>query len=258
MDTLHAVLYGIVEGITEFLPISSTGHLMLLTELLGGDHSQFIKSFEIIIQLGAILSIIVLYPKRLLTERATQVRILAAFIPTALLGLLFYKLIKTYLLASISLVLCTLVLGGVLIIILERYLKLHPTTQHTKLSELPIGKSVLLGVLQCIAFIPGVSRSATTMFGGMFLGLSRKDAVEFSFFLAVPTMGAATALDILKNYHSFSADNLDFLAVGFVASFVTALLVVQWLSRFVATHDFIWFGVYRIALAVFGYYVFFF
>ena len=174
MEILHAVLYGVVEGITEFLPISSTGHLMLLTELLGGDHSAFIKSFEIMIQLGAILAIVALYPKRLLTDSQTQLRILSAFIPTALLGLLFYQLIKKYLLEDVRIVFFALFFGGVLIIIFERYLKSKPIARFTPLTKLTLPKSALLGALQCLAFIPGVSRSATTIFGGMFLGLSRK------------------------------------------------------------------------------------
>ena len=257
MDMLHAIIYGIIEGITEFLPISSTGHLMLVTELLGESQSGFIKSFEIMIQLGAILAIVVLYPRRLLQERATQLRIVVAFLPTAIIGLLCYKIVKTYLLGNVPVVLFALFGGGVIIIAIERLLRSSPRPATITLPKLSLPRSALLGLLQCIAFIPGVSRSATTIFGGMFLGLSRKDAVEFSFLLAVPTMGAATALDILKHYREFTPSDLGMLAVGFTVAFFVALVVVRWLARFVATNDFTWFGVYRILIALFGYLLFF-
>ncbi|KKU78722.1 MAG: Undecaprenyl-diphosphatase [Parcubacteria group bacterium GW2011_GWA2_47_7] len=257
MENIYAIIYGVVEGITEFLPISSTGHLMLVTQLLGND-SSFIKSFEIIIQLGAILAIIALYPKRLLADKQTILRVSAAFIPTALLGLLFYKIIKTYLLASVPLVLVTLFLGGVIIIWFEKFwLNKKEVKREKTVNDLPIAHAAYLGLIQCIAFIPGVSRSAATIFGGMFFGLSRKEAVEFSFFLAVPTMAAATGLDLIKNYQTFSVDDVSFLVIGFVTSFVVALLAVKWLTRFVASNDFTYFGIYRMGIAILGYFLFF-
>jgi undecaprenyl-diphosphatase len=256
MEIWHAIIYGIVEGITEFLPISSTGHLMLVTHLLGNE-SAFIKSFEIMIQLGAILAVVFLYPKRLLADKATILRIASAFIPTAILGLLFYKIIKTYLMGSVMIVLGALFVGGILIIIIEKYWKKSGTVASGVITDLSLTQSALLGALQCIAFIPGVSRSATTIFGGIHLGLSRKEAVEFSFFLAVPTMAAATGLDLLKNYHSFTTDNLLFLSLGFISSFVVALLCVKWLTRYVGQRDFTIFGYYRIGIALVGYIIFF-
>jgi len=257
MELIHAVIYGIVEGVTEFLPISSTGHLMIVSELLG-NNSEFIKSFEIMIQLGAILAIVALYPKRLLTDQKTIIRIFAAFIPTAILGLISYQFIKTYLLGNVAIVFVALFVGGLAILYLERMWKKSPATTPTLLlNELPLHRAALLGVMQCVAFVPGVSRSAMTIFGGMFLGLSRKEAVEFSFFLAVPTMGAATLLDVVKNYQTFTSDNVTFLLVGFVTSFIVAILVARWLAHYIATNDFTWFGYYRIAIAVVGYFVFF-
>lgn len=254
MEISSAIIYGIVEGITEFLPISSTGHLMLTAKLLGDASTDMLKSFEIMIQLGAILAIVALYPKRLLLDMKTILRVSAAFIPTAILGLLFYKIIKTYLLGNIAIVLVSLFVGGVVIIFLEKKWKPSGTLLITDLSY---KQSAMLGILQTVAFIPGVSRSAMTIFGGMFAGLSRKEAVEFSFFLAVPTMAAATALDVLKNYKSFGSADIGFLSTGFVTSFVVALLCVRWLSRYVATHDFTPFGYYRIGVAIIGYFLFF-
>ena len=261
MELFHAVIYGVVEGVTEFLPISSTGHLMLTTHILGEGNSAFIKSFEIMIQLGAILAVVFLYPKRLLTDRATIMRVGSAFIPTAILGLLFYKIIKTYLMGSVAIVLIALFVGGVVIIGIEQYWKRRVAKQRNALTlrliDLTLLQSAMLGAMQCIAFIPGVSRSATTIFGGMFFGLSRKEAVEFSFFLAVPTMAAATVLDVAKNYHSFTLDNLSFLSVGFATSFIVALLSVRWLTAYVAKNDFTIFGIYRIIIAILGYLLFF-
>lgn len=257
MEIWHAIIYGIVEGITEFLPISSTGHLILTTKLLGLDNSSFIKSFEIMIQLGAILAIVFLYPRRLLAEKETIYRVLCAFIPTALLGLLFYKIMKTYLLGNVAIVLGALFLGGIVIILLERYWSKNDHVGDLRLVDLSLKQSAVLGIIQCIAFIPGVSRSAATIFGGMHFKLSRKEAVEFSFFLAVPTMAAATGLDLLKNFHSFTLDNIQFLGVGFATSFIVALLAVKWLTRYVGNNNFTAFGIYRIVIALVGYIVFF-
>lgn len=255
MEIWHAIVYGVVEGITEFLPVSSTGHLMLVTHLIGNE-SAFIKSFEIAIQLGAILAVVFLYPKRLLTNKATVIRVASAFIPTAVLGLLFYKIIKHYLMESTAIVLISLFVGGIIIVLIERHWN-SKTSPTGNIADLSLRQSALLGVIQCIAFIPGVSRSAATIFGGMFLGLSRKEAVEFSFFLAVPTMSAATVLDIYKNYQTFTSDNTTFLVVGFVTSFVVAILAVRWLIQFVGKHDFTSFGFYRIGIATLGFLLFF-
>lgn len=256
MELWHAVVYGVVEGVTEFLPISSTGHLMLVTQLLGND-SAFIKSFEIMIQLGAILAVVCLYPKRLLAEKATILRIASAFIPTAILGLLFYKIIKTYLLGNVAIVLLALFVGGIIIILFEHFWKTKKQAPALRIEDLSLKQSALLGIVQCVAFIPGVSRSAATIFGGMFFGLSRREAVEFSFFLAVPTMAAATGLDLLKNYQTFTLDNLSFLSVGFVTAFVVALVAVKWLTHYVSQNDFTIFGIYRILIASLGYLIFY-
>ena len=248
MELWHAITLGIVEGITEFLPISSTGHLMLATQLLGIASVEFAKSFEIIIQLGAILAVVALYPKRLLMDKETILRVAAAFVPTAILGLLFYKIIKTYLLGNLGILLGALFFGGIAIILFERYWK---ATRERTIGDLSLPEAAVIGALQTVAFIPGVSRSAMTIFGGIGLGLSRKEAVEFSFFLAAPTMAAAAGLDILKNYDLIlSGGNFGLLAVGFLVSFVTAAAAIKLLLRYISTNDFVLFGVYRIIIAL--------
>ncbi len=249
MNLLQALIFGIVEGITEFLPISSTGHLMLTAQVLGLSQSEFLKTFEIVIQFGAILSIIVLYWKTLLVNIEALKRIILAFIPTAVLGLLFYKIIKHYLMASSQVVLWSMFIGGICLIVFEL---LHKEKDDSidDISNIPYRTSILIGLFQSIAMIPGVSRSAATIVGGLVLGLKRKTIVEFSFLLAVPTMLAATALDLMKNASQFSAAQINFLLVGFVSSFVFALLSVKFLLNFIKHHTFISFGIYRIMLAI--------
>jgi undecaprenyl-diphosphatase len=254
MDNVQAVIFGIVEGVTEFLPISSTGHLMLTGHVMGLSQTSFLKSFEIIIQFGAILSVLVLYWRSFLLDREVLKRVVVAFIPTGILGLTLYKIIKRYLLASNSVVLWSLLLGGVFLIIFEL---IHREKDDTveDLSKIPYGTAILIGLFQSIAMVPGVSRSASTIVGGLVLGLKRKTIVEFSFLLAVPTMLAATGLDLVKNLGQFSMGQVQFLSIGFVVSFLAALGGVKYLLSYIKKHTFIPFGVYRIVLVIVFWYV---
>jgi len=249
MDLSTAAILGIVEGISEFLPISSTGHLILTSHLLGLEHSDFLKSFEIAIQVGAILSVVVLYWRDLLVNPAVMKRVAIAFLPTGLIGLTLYKIIKSYLLGSPSIVLWALAAGGLFLIVFE-YKHHEKSDAVAKTEDMSYRQALIIGLFQALAVIPGVSRSASTIVGGLVLGLRRKTIVEFSFLLAVPTMAAATGYDLLKNASRFSFDQMGFLAVGFVVSFVVALLSIKFLLRYIQTHTFILFGVYRIVLAV--------
>jgi undecaprenyl-diphosphatase len=249
VNLLYTVIMSIVEGITEFLPISSTGHLILTAKALGLTQTDFLKTFEISIQFGAILSVVMLYWRQLLVDRRVLARVIAAFIPTAVLGLVFYKIIKTYLLSSSTIVLWSLLVGGIALIVFEL---LHREEEDAidDLAAIPFRTSILIGLFQAIAMVPGVSRSAATIVGGLILGLKRKTVVEFSFLLAVPTMLAATCLDLFKNAGGFSVSQLGLLSVGFVLSFFSALAAVKLLLQFIKSHTFISFGVYRIALAI--------
>ena len=248
MEIWHAIVLGVVEGITEFLPISSTGHLLLVSHVANIPETDFTKSFEIIIQLGAILAVLVLYPKRLLLEKPIIMRVIAGFIPTGILGLLFYKVIKQYLLGNMYVVVGSLFIGGIVIILFERF---YTREHEKKIEDLTYKEAAIIGLVQCISFVPGVSRSAATIFGGMWSGLSRSAAVEFSFLLAVPTMAAATGLDLLKNYDMIVASGgRTLLLVGFIVSFVVALGSIKFLLRFVSKSDFTVFGVYRIIIAL--------
>jgi undecaprenyl-diphosphatase len=248
MTLLQSIILGIVEGITEFLPISSTGHLILASRLLGLSQTDFQKSFEIAIQLGAIGSVIMLYWRQFL-EPAVLGRLIAAFIPTGLIGFALYHVVKTYLFGSDTVVLWALGLGGVALIVFEL---LHKESDDAvaDVTSIPYSKAVLIGLFQSLSIVPGVSRAGATIVGGLILGLSRTTIVEFSFLLAVPTMLAATAYDLLKNASSFEAQQLGVLAAGFIASFFVALLSIKFLLAFVRTHTFIPFGIYRIAVAL--------
>ncbi|MDA8125769.1 MAG: undecaprenyl-diphosphate phosphatase [Deltaproteobacteria bacterium] len=249
MDLSTAAILGIVEGVSEFLPISSTGHLILASHLLGLPPTDFLKSFEIAIQVGAILSVLVLYWRELLVNPAVMKRVALAFVPTGLIGLTLYKIIKSYLLGSPSVVLWALAAGGLFLILFE-YRHREKDDAVARPEDISYRQALIIGLFQAIAVIPGISRSASTIVGGLVLGLKRKTIVEFSFLLAVPTMAAATGYDLLKNAAQFSLDQVQFLAVGFVMSFVVALLSIKFLLRFIQTHTFIPFGIYRIVLVV--------
>lgn len=254
MEFLNAIFLGIVEGLTEFLPISSTGHLILFVDLLKFDGPPG-RVFEVVIQLGAILAILLVYWRKFLAvllglkERWAQrfVRnILLAFLPAMAIGALAHEAIKTALFNPVV-VACSLVLGGVAILVIERC---KPAPRIDSTEGMPIRTALTIGFVQCIAMIPGVSRSGATIMGALLCGVERKAAAEFSFFLAAPTMLAATVYDLYKNRGVIDSTGMELIAVGFVAAFLTALLVVRWLVKFVGSHGFAPFAWYRIALGI--------
>jgi undecaprenyl-diphosphatase len=246
-DVVNALILGVVEGLTEFLPISSTGHLILAGDLLGF-RDERAKVFEIVIQTGAMLAVLWEYRARFFRIDPKLYRDLAvAFVPAAVLGLAFGKYIKAYLFSPVPVALA-FIAGGVIILLVER----APAQRHRV--ETPAAMTwvdaLKVGIAQCFALIPGTSRSGATIIGGLFFGLSRKAAAEFSFFLAIPTMFAATLYDVYKNRDLFSADDIGMFAVGGAASFISALLAVRGLIRFISRHDFTVFAWYRIVFGV--------
>jgi len=252
---LHALILGIIEGLTEFLPVSSTGHLILAGQLLGFNDDKG-KVFEIAIQFAAILAVVWEYRARLghavaslgsePASRRLATNLVVAFLPAAVLGFLFIKQIKHYLFNPIV-VASALIVGGVLILWAER--RKHVIRAGT-VDEMTWRDALKVGFAQALAMIPGTSRSGATIIGGLFFGLSRKTAAEFSFFLAIPTMFAATLYDVYKNWHLFSADDIGMFVVGGAASFISALLAVRGLIRFISRHDFTVFAWYRIVFGV--------
>jgi undecaprenyl-diphosphatase len=251
MSLLHALILGIVEGITEFLPISSTAHLILASRLLALD-SEFVKSFEIIIQFGAILSVVVLYWKKFWHWDVLK-KLVVAVIPTGVIGLTVYKAVKGYLLGNITVVLLSLLIGGIALIVFERFRA--STEGDVDFAEITYRKAFLIGLFQAIAVIPGVSRSAATIVGGSLIGVSKRTIVEFSFMLAVPTMLAATGLELVKGRAAL-AGHYGVLAVGFLVSFVTAILAIKSFLGYIKRRDFSIFGWYRVVLAAVYYLVF--
>lgn len=251
MNLSHAFILGVVEGLTEFLPVSSTGHLILTARLLGLSQTEFLKSFEITIQLGAILAVVAFYARSLLVQVDVLKRVLAAFVPTGIAGLVLYKIIKKFLLGSPDVVVASLFFGGLFLIIFEKFYRETPGGKKEDLSRLSYRDAVLIGLFQALAMIPGVSRSAATIVGGLVLGVRRKTIVEFSFLLAVPTMTAASAFDLLKSAGGFpvEAGQLSFLAVGFVTAFVVAMASIKFFLRFIQRNNFTVFGFYRILAA---------
>lgn len=249
MSIFDALVLGIVEGLTEFLPVSSTGHLILIGTLLGLPDSSFVKSFEIAIQSGAIAAVIVLYWKSFFDLEIIK-RLLVAFSPTAIIGFFAYSTIKTYLIGNETVVVWALLAGGIALIVFEKHYKEGSETVST-VHSITYKQAIFMGLFQSLAMIPGVSRSGATIVGGLMTsGIRRATIVEFSFLLAVPTMLAATGYDLLKNYQSFSTHDTGVLAVGFITSSVVAALAISWLLRYIQNHSFIPFGIYRVALAL--------
>jgi undecaprenyl-diphosphatase len=248
MTWLDSIILGIVEGVTEFLPISSTGHLILAGSLLGIPQSEFLKTFEVFIQLGAILAVLVVFWRRFLDIEVLK-KLFVAFIPTGIIGLALYKVVKTYLLGNEMVVLWSLLLGGIALIVFEYW---HTESKESveDIRAIPYSKALGIGLFQSMAIVPGVSRSAASIVGGLMLGLKRETIVEFSFLLAVPTMAAASVLDLLKDAKNISSSGFSLLALGFMVAFAVALFSIVWLLRFVRTHTFVPFGVYRIVVAV--------
>jgi undecaprenyl-diphosphatase len=245
MTTLEAIIIAIVEGITEFLPISSTGHMIITEKILGVPPDDLTKLFTVSIQFGAILSVLVLYWRRFLQGISFYMKLLIAFIPAAVLGKLFGDGIDR-LLESVPVVAIALLLGGFVLLYIDRFLNPLEEKQVTN------GKAFTIGLFQCIALIPGVSRSAATIIGGMTQGLTRKQAAEFSFFLAVPTMAAASGYKLLTVWKAtpglFNSENITTLLIGNAVAFVVAVLAIKFLISWLTKHGFRLFGWYRIAL----------
>lgn len=249
----HAIILGVIEGITEFLPISSTGHLLLASRWLG-IQGAFSDTFSIAIQTGAILAVFALTWRDWL-KSATWLRVLAGFLPTAIIGFVLYHFIKTFLSAHPISIAIALIGGGIVLIAFEAWLKtkhyLQPTeTEEVRIEGISYPEAMVIGLGQSLAVIPGISRSAATIVTGLSLGIPRATIVSYSFLLAVPTLAAAAAYDLYKQRALLTSDHLDLLFVGFTVSAVVAFIVARWLLAYIRRHDFTWFGWYRIAFGL--------
>lgn len=256
-DWLVALLLGIVEGLTEFIPVSSTGHLLLLGHFLGFESTG--KTFEVVIQLGALLAVITVYVRRLF-QLATQwprdpqarhflIGLLIAFLPAMVIGVFMYDIIKTVFFETPAIICVSLILGGFALMWLDR----RPmTATHLDAAKYPFRMYLAIGVIQCLAMIPGVSRSGATIAGGLLLGADKRSAAEFSFFLALPTMGAAVAYDLFKNRAVLDFSDFGLIAVGFAAATITAIITVRAVLAFVTRHGFAVFAWWRIVVGTLG------
>lgn len=249
MTTIESIIIAIVEGITEFLPISSTGHMIITERLLGVDmHQGFTKTYTVAIQFGAILSVVVLYWRKFFDFKRWQfyTKLIAAVIPALILGKLFSEKIDNLLESPLT-VAITMLVGGVILLFVDNLFK-NPTI--TKDEDMSYKSAVVIGLWQCIAMIPGVSRSAASIIGGMQQKLTRKLAAEFSFFLAVPTMAAATGYKLLKEYKNIHSEQIKTLAIGNIVAFLVAILAIKFFIGFLQKHGFKLFGYYRIIAGI--------
>lgn len=244
MTWFEAIIIAIVEGITEFLPISSTGHMILTQGILGMETNDFVKAFIVNIQFGAILSVVVLYWKHFIQSFNFYLKLFVAFIPAAVLGFLFSDFIDS-LLENVYVVAVTLVLGGIVLLFVDKWFN-KPNEDQT----ISYPTAFKIGLFQCISMIPGVSRSAATIIGGMTQKLNRKTAAEFSFFLAVPTMFAASGYKLMSNYKAIDMQNIELLIVGNIVAFIVALIAIKSFITYLTKHGFKVFGYYRIIVGL--------
>jgi len=248
VTTFQAIILAIIEGITEFLPVSSTGHMILADALMGVHDKEFTKTFEIVIQLGAIMAVAVLYIKRFFVSIDIYLKLIAAFIPTGVIGIFAYKTIKAYLFNP-YVVSIALIVGGVILILLDKWTA-NKKSSYEKIEDVSYTDAMKIGLFQCLSMIPGVSRAAASIFGGIFAGFDRKLATEFSFLLAIPTMLAASGKDLWESKDLINSENIKLLLIGAAVAFIFAIIAVKGFIAFVQKYGFKHFGYYRIVLGV--------
>ena len=257
MNVLNAIILGLVEGITEFLPISSTAHLIISSKLLNIPQTEFQKFFEVFIQSGAILAVVFIYWKVILKNKSLLINIILSFIPTAIVGLLLHKVIKNIFFESFTLIAVSLFVIGLFFIVFEFLLKKKIVNTNKKIIQMTIIQALLIGVGQSLAVVPGVSRAGAVILTMMILGFNREESALYSFVLAVPTLLAAALFDFIKTDPQliFTGSNPLFLFIGLITSFFSALLAIKWFVRFLQQNSLSSFGIYRIALSIFTYFV---
>ncbi len=248
MTYFQALIIAIIEGLTEFLPVSSTGHMILADSMMKIENPEFAKTFEIVIQLGAILAVLLLYIKRFFVGINIYIKLLIAFLPTGIIGLLAYKTIKHYLFNPFT-VSISLIIGGVVLILLDKWSQ-QKKSEYKEVEDISYTGALKIGLIQCVSMIPGVSRAAATIFGGIFSGFNKAQAAEFSFLLAIPTMFAASGYDILKEKDNIHSEDIKLLLFGGLVAFIVAIFAVKAFVAFLNKYGFKHFGYYRIVLGV--------
>lgn len=248
MSILQAIIIAIIEGLTEFLPVSSTGHMILADSLMEIQDKEFAKTFEIVIQLGAIMAVLLLYIKRFFVGINIYTKLFVAFLPTGIIGFLAYKTIKHYLFNPFT-VSVSLIIGGVILVLLDKWSE-EKKSEFKDIEDISYTGAFKIGLIQCLSMIPGVSRAAATIFGGVFSGFDRKQAAEFSFLLAIPTMFAASGYDLIKERENIHSDDITILLIGALVAFIVAIVAVKGFIAFLTKYGFKHFGYYRIVLGV--------
>jgi undecaprenyl-diphosphatase len=248
MGITETIILALIEGLTEFLPVSSTGHMILAAAAMNIHEDEFVKTFEIVIQLGAILAIALMYSQRFFKGIQIYIKLIVAFIPTAIIGFLAYDFIKAYLFNPVV-VSVSLIVGGVVLIWIDKKV-VNQVTEVDTLENIPLKNAFFIGLVQCLSMIPGTSRAAATIIGGVFNKLDKKQATEFSFLLAIPTMFAATGYDLLKTPINFTNDEITMLIIGLVVAFISAWFAVKIFLKLVENYGFKYFGYYRIIIGI--------
>lgn len=252
MNILHSIILGVIEGLTEFLPVSSTAHLIIVSKILGLRQTEFIKLFEIFIQSGAILAVVLIYFKEIIKNKDWMKKIIVSFLPTAIIGFLLYKVIKNIFFETNSLIIGAMFIVGVIFLLIEYLIKKENLKLNKTINHLTISHSLIIGLGQSLAVLPGVSRAGSVMITMMLMGYKREDSAKYSFLLAVPTILSAGLYDLYKSREILdqSINYLPQLAIGFLVSFVTAYIVIKWFIGFLQKNSLVIFGIYRIILSL--------
>lgn len=248
MTYIQAFIIAVIEGLTEFLPVSSTGHMILADSLMKIQNKEFAKTFEIVIQLGAILAVLLLYIRRFFVGINIYLKLLVAFLPTGIIGFMAYKTIKHYLFNPVT-VSVSLIVGGIILVVLDKWSE-RKVSAYANVEDISYKGAVKIGFIQCFSMIPGISRAAATIFGGIFSGFNRQQAAEFSFLLAIPTMFAASGYDLLKEKENIHAEDIKLLVFGGIIAFIVAIIAVKAFIAFLNKYGFRHFGFYRIILGI--------
>jgi undecaprenyl-diphosphatase len=248
MSIFEAIIFGIVQGFTEFLPISSTGHLIVTSKFLDIEQTNMTKAYEVIIQLASILALFLTYKSKFSINQITLWnRVFIAFLPIGIIGFIFAKHIKT--LFSIEIVALMFIIGGIIFLIVEKYYQ-EDNHKTKNIEDISYRQAFFIGIFQIAALIPGTSRAGSTIIGGMLLKINRKCSTEFSFLLALPVLCAASFYDLIKHYQEFNSSNLLLLIVGFFTSFIFAYIAIKIFLKFLENFTFVFFGIYRIVIGI--------
>jgi undecaprenyl-diphosphatase len=248
MDLLHAIILAVVEGLTEYLPVSSTGHIILTSAFLGINENEFVKDYTVIVQFGAILSVVALYWRDLIRSVELYKKLLVAFLPAGVIGFALKDIIQSWL-GSVTVVAFSLLIGGIALLLVDKWLEKKEQRELLQSTDkITLKDSLIIGVIQCAALVPGVSRSASTIIGGLVRDLDRKTAAEFSFLLAVPTLGAATAYKLLKIAPHITSADIRVIVIGNIVSFIVGAITIKTFVKYLSRYGFKVFGYYRIAV----------